>query len=552
MKEQDMKANTTSKSNRFSALWNNKRTRSILLSAAVILVCALVYVVLLFTILKPEAEVEAPTIGNHGEQMSNGRPFVVDPVELDQIQKIEVDNEFGGFVYYRGEDKNFYFKNAEFMLYDENSDFAGEGEGTADVLSGMSMIDSLRSLVRYMLSNEEVVGYDKSNLAAYGLDGEGKAALTLTYLDDDGNEVSKTVRFGNKTVNGSGFYCMVDGREALYILTDSYVSRCLFTDVRAYFSPQVAPGIPSAEATTVTRLSIRKRGQDFLSLHQLTEEEYQDNGELFTHVFDNPKGYYPSPENLPNMLQTFTDFIGENVLEYDIARRLEDPQERDKMLSVFRLYSLMDQNNQWTYELHYEYEAYKFDITLYLSEKLEVEGKEGEEKQYIYYVYSPDFDLIAEFKADSLPWVEWDLLTFMDNHSFSVSIDNVASVEFDYESTRVKYSLQGEGQDLKVTSSAGSKVDVYGFRQLYKAILYTTMDGYADASTSSEKILSMKISLRDGTTYDYEFFGMTARKAYYSLNGSGQFYINRDYVKQIISACTAVMNGDEVVVDRKN
>jgi hypothetical protein len=62
----------------------------------------------------------------------------------------------------------------------------------------------------------------------------------------------------------------------------------------------------------------------------------------------------------------------------------------------------------------------------------------------------------------------------------------------------------------------------------------------------------MKISLRDGTTYDYEFFGMTARKAYYSLNGSGQFYINRDYVKQIISACTAVMNGDEVVVDRKN
>ena len=70
--------------------------------------------------------------------------------------------------------------------------------------------------------------------------------------------------------------------------------------------------------------------------------------------------------------------------------------------------------------------------------------------------------------------------------------------------------------------------------------------------SEAEKILTMKVALRDGTNYLYEFYGMTARKAYYSLNGSGQFYINRDYVKQIISACTGVLNGDEVVVDRKN
>ena len=45
---------------------------------------------------------------------------------------------------------------------------------------------------------------------------------------------------------------------------------------------------------------------------------------------------------------------------------------------------------------------------------------------------------------------------------------------------------------------------------------------------------------------------MTARKAYYQLDGAGQFYINRDYVKQIISATTSLLNGEEVVADRKN
>ena len=65
-------------------------------------------------------------------------------------------------------------------------------------------------------------------------------------------------------------------------------------------------------------------------------------------------------------------------------------------------------------------------------------------------------------------------------------------------------------------------------------------------------ILKMNIRLRDGKEYNYEFFGMTARKAYYTLNDSGEFYINRDYVKQIITACDGILEGKTVTVDRKN
>ena len=188
----------------FSQMWKNPRSRAIFLSAAVIVFCAILYVVLLFTVLRPEKEADPlPTIGNHGEKMENGRPFVMDPVEIDDLQSIRVENEFGGFHYYRGTDNQFYFEGAEHMFYDQSSDWMNNSsQDFSDLLGSVSMVDSLINMVRYMLSTEEVVGYDKANLGKYGLADHGRAAVTLTYTKD-GKEASETVLFGNKTAMGT-------------------------------------------------------------------------------------------------------------------------------------------------------------------------------------------------------------------------------------------------------------------------------------------------------------------------------------------------------------
>lgn len=550
-----MAENTTKKN--FSSLWKNRRTRSVIIAAAAIVLGFAVYLVLHFTVLKPDdTVVQKPTIGNHGEQMANGKPFVINPIETDAFISIKVENENGDYEYYKGTDNKFYFKGAEAMIYDESLAWNQEDyseEEIQDILSSLPITTSLVNLTGYLLANQELVGYDKDHLEIYGLDGKGKATLTVTYLGDDGNEVTETVYIGSPVVSGSGYYCMLEGRDALYILADTYnVERCMFADVKAFLLPQVAPAVSSATYADVSTFSVKKNGEDFVSIRKASEEEYEQNGQLFTHVFITPKGYYPSADNLQTLLHSFVNFSGEEVLEFDITKRLEDPNEREGILEMFRLYSLMDAENRWNYELSYSYP--EFDITLYISKKLEVAvdgGLEGE-KEFVYYVYSPDFDCIVEFKAEDLDWVEWDILTYMDNHSFSVSINNTSTIELKYEGVDVKFTLTGEGQDLKVKSSNGVAVDTDNFRQLYKAILYTTMDGYADKPDEANKILSLKITLRDGNVYDYSFYGLTARKAYYSLNGSGQFYINRDYVKQMINACSGILKGETVTVDRKN
>ncbi len=540
----------------FSQIWADKRLRSIFLSACVILLCVVVYVVLILTVLKPVEEEERPTVGNHGEQMANGMPFVVDPIDTDLIQSIRVNNEYGGFHYYQAEDGKFYFEGAEALLYDESAAWMDEDateEDVSDVLNSFPMTESLLSFAGYMLAAQEVEGYDRDHLSNYGLEDEGKASMTVTYLDDDGNEASKTVYFGNQTLAGASYYCMAEGRDAVYIMTDSYISRCIFTELKSYISPQVSPAISSTVYSEVKDFSIRKNGKKFLSIRHTTDEEFEDNGQLFTHIFTSPEGYYPSMDNFYSLLETFTDFTGNAVMEFGLLDRLNDPAQSQKMTEMFRLYSLMDQNNEWVYQMDFSYEG--FETTLYISEKLEVlkeNAEEEEEKTFIYYIYSPDFDVIVEFNAEDLPWVEWDLLTFMDSHSYAVSIDNASSLSFQYEGVDVKFSIQGEGDGLKVSSSTGISVDADNFRQLYKAILFTTTDGYADQPDDATKILSLQIALRDGTRYEYEFFGLTARKAYYTLNGSGQFYINRDYVKQMMSACNGILKGETVTVEKKN
>ena len=187
------------KANGFKRLFQSKSLRPILISAIIVLACALVYLVLSLTVLKEPAQEEKPTIGNHGEQMASGRPFVIDPFSFDALQGIRVENDFGGFYFYRGEDDEFYFENAEAVLYDSTTAWHQEQNyaSAGDVLQNVSIVDSLMNFCRYLLSTEEVVGYDAEHMDSYGLAGRGRAAMTLEYTDSTGKEVKNTVFFGD-------------------------------------------------------------------------------------------------------------------------------------------------------------------------------------------------------------------------------------------------------------------------------------------------------------------------------------------------------------------
>lgn len=532
-------------------LWKNKRTRAMILAFVAVFLAGAVYLALSLTVLRPDKEEEYPTVGNHGETMVNGKPFVIEPLESDKITGIRVENGEGGFYYYKAEDGVYYFEGAEGILYDETSDWQNlDVSKLSDAMEGVSMVDALFGTARYLLAASEVVGFDSSRPELYGLGEKTSARMTVTYLDEDGAEKSETVLFGSLTVSGGSYYVMKEGRDALYVVTDSFISRCIMANVKAYFVPRVAPTISSSAYSAVDRFTLKKNENLFIDIRKLSDEEKTESGDLFSHILVFPESYYPSDTNFNEILAFLANFTGSEVVEYDVAKLFSDPAELDAAAELFRRYSLHDENGKWANTLYYRYDEQGFDITLYISEKLQVVREDGKE-EYVYYVYSPDFDVIAEFSADTLSFIEWDLLKYMDNHSFATSIDNCRSMEFRYGSTVAKFNLDGSGSDLTVTSPQVKSIDVNNFRQLYKAFLFTTLDGYAEKPQEGTPLLSIVVTLRNGATYDYVFYGMTARKAYYTLNGAGEFYINRDYVRQLISSTDGILAGKEISVERK-
>ncbi len=544
---------------RLSDLWTNKRLRAITLSLAVVILAGITYLVLALTVLKPASQEELPTVGPHGETMVNGKPFVVEPITSSQITSIRVDNAFGGFYYYRvqGDDPDdvaFYFEGAENMLYDQTSDWMqSDYSDLTDLLASVSMIDGLYGISRYMLATTEVEGYDANNLAPYGLEGDGQAKLTVTYEDENGAEHTNVVRFGYQTVSGDSYYVMPEGRDALYVVADTTISRCIFTNLESYFTPLVALPVSSQEYGNVLELSIDKNEKPFFAMRMLSEEEMTDSGDLFTHILTYPNEYYPSAENMETVLNKFMNFSGTSVVAYNISIMddEEDPARAREFVELMKKYSLVDENNHWYHTLRYKYQS-TGETELYISRKIEVVGAEGMDPVYLYYVYSPSFDVIVEFKAEDLPWLEWDTLMFMDNHAFLTPIDTVSSITMAWGDTEARFDLTGTESDLVVTSPNVKDIHTDNFRQLYKAILFTTMEGEAEATDDGSLLLTLTIHLRNGDKHVYRYYGMTARKAYYTLDGSGEFYINRDYVKQMISACTGILNGETISVDRRD
>ncbi len=532
----------TRKRFRFADLWQKKQMRSIVIAAGIVLLCGLVYLVLSLTVLKPAATQES---------VDNGL-YVIEKMKVEQIRTVRVKHQEGGFCYYLAEDGEYYFEGAESLLYDSTADYLSGQQAPdqmVDPTGFFSMTDSLMLLLSQLYAEQELMQFNE-DLSVYGLDGAGKASVELTFVDAGGTERCETIIFGNKLVGTKAYYLRLANRNAVYVISDIYVTRCIFADLEDYLLPQVALSIPSSEIMNVESISLRKHGEEFISMRILNEEEKKVNDELFTHVLTYPNVYYPSSEKMQVILEKFVNFSGNSVVDYNLSERMKGDSLNDDVIETLKLYSLLDADSKWVCELSVSYGDY--DSLIYFSEKLEVLSEtEDEASRYIYYAYSPDFDVVVEFNAEDLVFLEWDLLSYLDNHIFSVNIDNVYMLELMYQDTHAKFTLEDKAEKLKITSSNGVPVVTDNFRQLYKAILFITMDGYAERPEGASSILKIKIILRTGEIMEFDFFGMTARRAYYTLNGAGEFYINRDYVKQIITACNNLLAGESVTVEQK-
>ncbi len=490
-----------------------RQRRAIVILALAIAAAILVYAFVVMPIINasdetPDEEVELLD----GEVLGAGnRILLFEHYERDDISKIEIHNEYGEYGFYFDETAGaFYIIDHPFAPYDS------------------TLFASLIVSTGYTLSNERI-HTDCEDMSEYGLaDEQSPAHFTLTSRGGEAH----TVYIGDITPSGSGYYARYGGRNAVYIL-DSSIGDTVLVPFETHISPMLALPMAQNDYFMIEKFTLM-RGKDVaLQVTYLDEAEQAAAAAISAYKMLAPADYAVNTTNYLTALESLMELKGTSTLVYAPS---------DEELAE---YGLADA----PFSIHYSYQG--IDQSVIFSEK----NENGN-----YYAYSLLFDLITEVDGDTMAWLEWETINWVDQPIFMMNINDIRRITLESDTAVRIFELDGADSELTVVESVtGVTPDVSNFRKFYRVLLMVYLQNYVSEDLTGEQVaalenednlyLTLKIETRAGKVTEFKFYPYSTRRAYYTVNGEGEFYVLRDMVTKVITDAEKIMSGETVDPD---
>lgn len=433
---------------------------------------------------------EVTVIGAFGETTKNSRPYIVDMIENKDMNSIFVHNPLD-----------------EYTLIHKKSG-AYKIEGLEGFEADEERLASLRVNAMNLLALRYVDVVEDSELLDYGIDVNAPASyFTVTYNESE----SYTILIGDKTPDGDGYYAVLQGRNALYVI-DTGLENSILLAKRDYVKPNIVHTVEQSHKFTLTTFTLNKKGERFVTVDKVSGDLTYGNNS--THRVTYPAYNYAT--NLTN----FEVFLNDLLALSGSATLLYGDEITDEALQSYGFFDA-DGNDTSDYSFSYKFPAF--------SEQLYV-MKNAETGDYI--AYSKNAGLVAVVPADALAFLEWDMLLWVSSEIYLLDIEDIAKMTFEGDGERAEFTLSGVGQDISV--KVNDKVaDIDSFKELYRSILYIIVTSYSDGSAVGEEALRLTVETEKGEVLDYRFYRHTAQNMYYTLNGFGEFYVSADKVNEV-------------------
>jgi hypothetical protein len=487
-----------------------KQKKLIIIFAAVIAVLLAGYfavVVPMVNKAEPEETTE-PLVTQAGEEVGiNDRILMFPHIEKKGMQSIEVTNEFGTYTFYRDEEDNFQI------------------DGYAGVPFNPELFSQLVVDCGYTLSKLKVMDdAPDDRIAEYGLDkASNPAKYTLTTIDNE----KFTVYVGFPILSGGGYYCMLEGRKTVYVLGTT-LGTTVLAKIEDFVTPLLTYGLGQQDYIMIERFALMKGDDKVIDVSSVSPEEQMNPDAMIEHRMTYPKPYTPSSTMFMEVLQKFVALQGESTAKLGIT---------DEALDEYGL-------TEPEYSLYFKYQDIEY---LILVSALQADG--------YYYAVSPLFDIIARMPKDTLNFLTWDLMKWIDLPIFQNNINLVESVSVTSPEVSETFYLEGEAQELLVHigSPSGELTDTANFRQFYKVLLSITNENFTPEEQNTETIindsnmqLEFKITLRDGTQNTYQFYPYSTRRSAISINGESEFYTFRDTIQKLQNDTKRVLSNEPI------
>ena len=462
-----------------------KFQKQIIFAGAALLLAVILLVV--YVVMTPDAKPENKTPASteevrdeYGHLIRNNRPFIVDPVEPSDIKNIRVHNT---------ED--------EYVLLNRGDSWAFEGAFEYEI--NLEMVSTLRTNARYLLAVELVTDADLENIDKYGINRDNPSV----WFEVNYKGGSYRVLVGDKTPDSNGYYACLEGRDLLYII-DTGVEESVLLTLNDFVNPVVADKIASADIMSLERLSIFHGGDAFLRIDVVKDKLTYGNNS--THRLSYPvSGHATSLTNFSTFLEEMADITCEKTVLFgdfvtpEALAKLGFITGADEHICDFTLIA----------------EYPKQDIYLHFVE-------DGDN----YLIYSEEKNIVVSAPKTSFAYLDWELISWISSEVYLLDIYDVASVELITPKTQALFEVSGE-EEIEVVCN-GKSVSTPDFKSVYHTFMYVLVTDWGSAPENTDEIMGVVVTLESGEVLDYRFKAVSAVNSFYTLNGEGQFYVERE------------------------
>ena len=448
-----------------------------------------------------------------GESLGQGNRILITPrADRADIKNVQVKNKIDEFkiVHHLGY-SIWYIEGAEMV------DLNGELLANFVINTGY-LLSMLRVAAKDIEDGNEIL----DDLDQFGFNSDNSYFI-VTRTDDTWYKII----IGDKIPTSGGYYVMYEDinglRPAIYII-DTMLEGTILAERYDLMMPVISrPLQEQMNYMYIDNFQLYKGPELFVELYQAPIPEGTDM--IVNHQMRYPAAYTPDTTNYDAVLRTFVTFVGDKVVATgeDINDELLDEYGFDEFGYLVK-FDLQDKNYQFLFSPLTENDTY--------------------------YVLSLDYESIVEISAEKVPFLEWDLLKFVDKPVFSQHINDVSGITVITPEKTDVFKLEGMDRDLVVTGN-GVVLDTDNFRQFYKAILYIEWWDYEKPPEDMEPMLEMIITMRRGEEYHYRFYFVptSTRRAYYTINGAGEFYVLRERVLKLMEDTSLALQNLPIEAD---
>ena len=388
----------------------------------------------------------------------------------------------------------------------------GDKTFTIDSLSGAPLNNSsLEQIVNDVatLSATQKVVENASDVSQYGL-----ATPSATAVVGTTDNKTYTIKLGIETPQKDAYYLSKEGDSTVY-LVDTQIGSDL-TAAAVSFVDTTLASVDSSQLTKLTKISFagaarQKAFEMDIDASSLSASASTSSDSVPTYDIVKPNSYDSDPTHIQTLVGALEALSASSV----VAIHPTDQQLADTGLK----------NPQ--YSVSYTFDGK--DTTLLFGNTY------ADDSSSMVYAMVKGANVIYGVNTSSASFYNWELSDVTPSLLWTVNIDTVKTIEVTAGSQSWSFALDGTGDDLKVTAG-GKTLDTSNFRNYYQNIMTFYNQGMASKPQNAALRLRVTLNFRSASEKPkvLEFYTIDAYKAFYSINGSGDFYVKQSDVDNFI------------------